>query len=331
MNQSQTIYSAPPKLINAFIAGFNTVASHVYLLLLPVAFDLLLWFGPRLRLQGLLGPVVDDTTRYLLEMNSADLASRLTSVGQIYSEVLKRFNLVSLMRTFPIGVPSLLASQSPLDNPFGAAQVFEIKSMLSAGVWMAAIMLIGFVLGCLYFNLLARTTIEGKTSFDFSKFLTQVGLTLLLTVGLIVLLVVLSIPGLLLMSVFAVINPGLADIAMIVIFFILLWLLVPLIFTPHGIYSGQRNLLVSVVTSVRLVRFFLPGTGIFFLFAILISQGLDILWRMPPASSWMTAVGIFGHAFIYTSIFAASFIYFRNGMGWMLHNIQNQNPREIKI
>ena len=331
MNQSQTIYSAPPKLINAFIAGFNTVASHVYLLLLPVAFDLLLWFGPRLRLQGLLGPVVDDTTRYLLEMNSADLASRLTSVGQIYSEVLKRFNLVSLMRTFPIGVPSLLASQSPLDNPFGAAQVFEIKSMLSAGVLMAAIMLIGFVLGCLYFNLLARTTIEGKASFDFSKFLTQVGLTLLLTVGLIVLLVVLSIPGLLLMSVFAVINPGLADIAMIVIFFILLWLLVPLIFTPHGIYSGQRNLLVSVVTSVRLVRFFLPGTGIFLLFAILISQGLDILWRMPPASSWMTAVGIFGHAFIYTSMFAASFIYFRNGMGWMLHNIQNQNPREIKI
>jgi len=331
MNQSQTIYSAPPKLINAFIAGFNTVASHVYLLLLPVAFDLLLWFGPRLRLQGLLGPVVDDTTRYLLEMNSADLASRLTSVGQIYSEVLKRFNLVSLMRTFPIGVPSLLASQSPLDNPFGAAQVFEIKSMLSAGVLMAAIMLIGFVLGCLYFNLLARTTIEGKASFDFSKFLTQVGLTLLLTVGLIVLLVVLSIPGLLLMSVFAVINPGLADIAMIVIFFILLWLLVPLIFTPHGIYSGQRNLLVSVVTSIRLVRFFLPGTGIFLLFAILISQGLDILWRMPPASSWMTAVGIFGHAFIYTSMFAASFIYFRNGMGWMLHNIQNQNPREIKI
>ncbi len=331
MNQSQTIYNAPPKLINAFIAGFNTVASHVYLLLLPIAFDLVLWFGPRLRLQGLLGPVVDDTTRYLLEMNSADLANRLTSVGQIYSEVLKRFNLISMMRTIPIGVPSLLASQSPLETPFGPAQVIEIKSMLAAGVLMAIILLIGFVLGCLYFNLLARTTVEGKAAFDFSKFLGQIGLTLLLTFGLIVLLVVLSIPGLLLMSVFAVINPGLADIAMIVIFFILLWLLVPLIFTPHGIYSGQRNLLVSIVTSVRLVRFFLPGTGIFLLFAILISQGLDILWRMPPATSWMTAVGIFGHAFIYTSLFAASFVYFRGGMGWMLQNIQKQTPREIKI
>jgi hypothetical protein len=108
-------------------------------------------------------------------------------------------------------------------------------------------------------------------------------------------------------------------------------LLVPLVFTPHNIYSGQRNLLVSIATSVRLVRFFLPGTGIFLLFAILISQGLDILWRIPPETSWLTAVGIFGHAFIYSGLLAASFVYFRGGMRWMLHNIAKQNPREIKI
>jgi hypothetical protein len=331
MNQTQSIYNSPPKLINALLAGFNTVASHVYLLILPVIFDLLLWFGPRLRLQNLLMPLVDNTTRYLLEINSLDLANRMKAVSQVYSEILQRFNLISLIRTYPIGVPSLLASQSPLDNPLGVAQVIEIKSIATACIYLVAILLIGFLLGCLYFNLLGRTTSEGTAAFDFHKFINQVGLTLLLTVGLIVFLVLLSLPGLLLMSVFAVINPGLADIAMIVIFFILLWLLVPLIFTPHGIYSGQRNLFVSIATSVRLVRFFLPGTGIFLLLAILISQGLDILWRMPPASSWLTAVGIFGHAFIYTGLFAASFIYFRGGMVWMLHNIQKQAPREIKI
>jgi len=331
MNQTQSIYNSPPKLINAFIAGFNTVASHVYLLLLPVAFDLLLWFGPRLRLQNLLMPFVEDTTRYLFEINSLDLANRMKAISQVYSEILQRFNLISLIRTYPIGVPSLLASQSPLDNPFGAAQVIEIRSVATAGLWLVAILFVGFLLGCLYFNLLGRFTAEGQTAFDFKKFLNQVGLTILLTAALIVFLVVLSLPGLLLMSVFAVINPGLADIAMIVIFFILLWLLVPMVFTPHSIYSGQRNLLVSIATSVRLVRFFLPGTGIFILFAILISQGLDILWRMPPASSWLTAVGIFGHAFIYTGLIAASFSYFRAGMGWMLHTIQRQAPREIKI
>lgn len=331
MNQSQTINTTPPKLIQTFVAGFNATASHVYLIILPVAIDLLLWFGPRLRLQSLFAPMVDDTIHYLLDMNSADLASRLEAVGKIWGEILNRFNLVSFLRTYPVGVPSLLASQSPLDSPFGTAQVIEIESILAASAWIAVFLLVGFTLGCVYFNLLARTTADGKNPFDLKIFIRQVGQMLLLTVGLILLLVILSLPGLLLLSVFAVINPGLADIALIVMFFVLLWLLVPLVFIPHSIFTGQRNLLASIATSVRLVRFFLPGTGIFLLCAILISQGLDILWRVPPATSWMTAVGIFGHAFIYTSLLAASFVYFQGGMRWMIHNITKQSPREIKI
>jgi hypothetical protein len=331
MNQSQTIHTAPPKLIQAFTAGFNTVASRAYLLLLPIGVDLLLWFGPRLRLQGLLGPLVDESSRALQEFNSGDMASRLEVVRQIWGEVLTRFNLVSFIRTFPIGVPSLLASQSPLENPLGLAPVIEINSSLAALGFLLLILSVGFLLGCLYFNLLARSTADGKIAFDLRNFSHQVILTFMLTVGLIMLLIVLSLPGLLLLSVFAVLSPNLADIAMIAVVFILLWLLVPLVFTPHGIYSGQRNLLVAVATSVRLVRFFLPGTGIFLMFAILISQGLDILWRVPPAHSWLTLVGIFGHAFIYTSVLAASFIYFRGGMRWMVHNLARQVQRELNV
>lgn len=331
MNQSQTIQNAPPKLIQAFAAGFNTVASRAYLLLLPIGIDLLLWFGPRLRLQDLLIPVVNDATRSLLEFNSGDMASRLDTVRQIWGELLTRLNLVSFIRTIPIGVPSLLASQSPLENPFGLAPVIEIRSFVAAFSLLILILSVGFLLGCLYFNLLARSTAEGNAPFDLRNFAHQVVLTLLLTAGLIMLVAVLSLPGLLLLSVFAVISPNLADIGMIVVVFIILWLLVPLVFTPHGIYSGQRNLLAAVATSVRLVRFFLPGTGIFLMFAILISQGLDILWRVPPASSWLTLVGIFGHAFIYTSLLAASFIYFRGGMRWMVHNIARQVQRDLNI
>lgn len=329
MTQSQTIQTAPPKLIQAFAAGFNTVASHAYLLLLPIGIDLLLWFGPRLRLQSLLAPVVNDTTRALLEMNSGTMSARLEAVRQIWEEILLRFNLVSFIRTFPIGVPSLLASQSPLDNPLGLAPVIEIRSLFTAFGLLVLILATGFVLGCLYFNLLARCTAEGNIGFSFQGFAHQITLTLLLTIGLVLLLLVLSLPGLLLLSVFAVISPNLADIAIIIVVFILLWLLVPLVFTPHGIYSGQRNLLAAVATSVRLVRFFLPGTGVFLMFAILISQGLDILWRVPPANSWLTLVGIFGHAFIYTSLLAASFFYFRGGMRWMIHNIARQVQRDL--
>ena len=104
----------------------------------------------------------------------------------------------------------------------------------------------------------------------------------------------------------------------------------PLVFTPQALFSGKNNILVSIMTSVRLVRHFLPGAGTFLVVALVFTQGMDILWRIPPANSWMTLVGILGHAFIYTAIMAASFVYFRGGLRWMVENSIAARPQEIK-
>jgi len=50
---------------------------------------------------------------------------------------------------------------------------------------------------------------------------------------------------------------------------------------------------------------------------IVISQLMDMLWRVPPTESWMMGVGILGHAFISTSLLAASFIYYRDLNTWI--------------
>ena len=54
----------------------------------------------------------------------------------------------------------------------------------------------------------------------------------------------------------------------------------------------------------------------FLLAAILIAQGLDLLWIAAPADSWLTLVGVTGHAFIYTALIAASFIYYQKSSEW---------------
>ena len=41
------------------------------------------------------------------------------------------------------------------------------------------------------------------------------------------------------------------------------------------------------------------------------------LWHAAPADSWMMGVGILGHAFISTSLLAASFIYYRDLNLWI--------------
>jgi len=44
---------------------------------------------------------------------------------------------------------------------------------------------------------------------------------------------------------------------------------------------------------------------------------LNYLWKVPPSDSWMTLVGIAGHAFITTAILAASFVYYRDMNVWL--------------
>jgi hypothetical protein len=60
----------------------------------------------------------------------------------------------------------------------------------------------------------------------------------------------------------------------------------------------------------------LPTTSLFILSVLVISEGLDLLWRIPPETSWLTLVGVCGHAFITSALLAASFIYYRDADHW---------------
>ena len=65
-----------------------------------------------------------------------------------------------------------------------------------------------------------------------------------------------------------------------------------------------------------MTRMTLPTTSLFFLSILAISEGLNILWRVPPENSWLTLIGVGGHAFITTALLAASFIYYRDADLW---------------
>jgi hypothetical protein len=69
----------------------------------------------------------------------------------------------------------------------------------------------------------------------------------------------------------------------------------------------------------------LPSTGLFLLVALLISQGLDTLWRAPGETSWLTMVGVAGHAFITTSLLAASFVYYQDANRWIQQMFERMN------
>lgn len=65
-----------------------------------------------------------------------------------------------------------------------------------------------------------------------------------------------------------------------------------------------------------MTRMTLPTTALFILSIFVISEGLDILWRVPAEKSWLTLIGVGGHAFITSALLAASFIYYRDADLW---------------
>jgi hypothetical protein len=83
--------------------------------------------------------------------------------------VLDRFNLMSMLSTLPIGVPSLFTSVSPVKNPVGSAPTVELASWGQAFSGWLLFSLLGLVLGAVYFNAVSRSTANPAEPFTLGR------------------------------------------------------------------------------------------------------------------------------------------------------------------
>jgi hypothetical protein len=312
----------PPRMVPIILAGFNTVASHVYLIILPVLVDLLLWFGPKLHMKSLLLPIFTDFSNNLLKISPAEMVDTVKSSQALWEQLLNQLNLGNAIRTFPVGVPSIIARISPVATPLNNGWVIEIPTFNLVFAALALLLLVGFLLGTVYFYLISRVTNKEVEPFSFKDLLNNYLQSILMFCMFLAIALVISIPGFIVLSIFSLISPSLAQFVLLFAAFIALWLVIPLVFSPHGVFVLKQKALASMLISVRLVRFFLPGTGLFFMTTVLISEGMNLLWTMPDTNSWMALIGVGGHAFIITGLLTASFIYYREGLRWMQENLK---------
>jgi hypothetical protein len=311
----------PPRLIPSFLRGFDTVANHIGLIILPIALDLLLWFGPHLRINNLIQPIIPLIIP-VPSSNTPDNVEIIRATQNMMTFFATHYNLVSVLRTYPIGIPSLIWGEYPLNTPLGTAPLFEINSTLAAmAIWFVFIA-IGLVTGTLYFNWISHVVFQDIKSITLAQTARATFQVILFTLICAFGLFLLSIPLTIVISLIYIISPGIAQFALFLILLILAWMLVPFLFSPHGIFAYQQNAFIAMVTSARLVRITLPVTGLFILIALLLSQGMNLLWQIPTENSWMTLVGIAGHSFVTTSIIAASFVYYHDGIRWAQEVLQ---------
>lgn len=309
----------PPGVIGSLKAGFDVVSSHVMLIFIPLVLDLFLWLGPRLSVSNVMGPVYAALFEQVKRgLTTPDDVKRLAAFRDLFNEGLGRFNMVSLisrLQTFPVGISSLVAKTMPVDTPMGSENIFEVSSSLGVLGYIFLLVLFGWVIGGLYFRWVSGTALGPQGSVISP--LRAVLQTLLLSVLWFAALVAVSIPVMLLLTVLTIFSPLLASVALFVILLMSFWLIVPLFFVAHGIFVRGQNAFHSIFTSFKMARFTLPTSGMFVLSTFVLSTGLNYLWSVPKSNSWMTLVGIGGHAFITTALLAASFVYYRDMNSWL--------------
>ena len=141
----------PPGLIASLVRGFDSVANHVLVILPPLLLDLFLWLGPHLRLKTFFQPFIDQLPAMAkaFPSNFPDLAT----VQQAWTSFMNQFNLFIILRTFPVGVTSLLSFQMPGQTPLGTPQSLDAGSFFGIIGWALLLALLGWVIGALYYYL----------------------------------------------------------------------------------------------------------------------------------------------------------------------------------
>lgn len=321
-NEKQAL-PAQPSLTAALMAGFDTIANHIGLILFPVVLDLFLWFGPHLQLRTL----VESFINQMLSLPGLDTPEANTALQfnrDLWLQIGERLNLFSALRTYPVGIPSLMASRQPVEVPFGLPLAWDVPSLGGLAAWWLLLTLLGLFAGVLYFALVAQAALTGKI--EWRTALEQWPWATLqvvyLALFMVALLLAISIPGSCLVTAASLTGLPIIQLGFLLIGAIALWVLFPLLFSAHGIFAFQYKMWSSVRQGARLTRLTLSRTSLLFLSILVISEGLDTLWRVPAEKSWVSLVGVAGHGFVATSLLAASFIYYRDATRWVQRLIQ---------
>lgn len=309
-----------PGVIDSLSEGFAQINRVLWVLLLPVVLDLVLWVAPRIsavplvdrwlgfsrqalseygRTAGQGGPVdpqsLEMARRWLEESPLANLLSFLT------------WNLANA------SVPTVVPSQR-----LASGQVVEVDSPLTFLALVVCLQLAGVFLGCVYLGIIGQQVRDGQP--DANRLARQVWRYYLSVLGFIgvVLGIVLgvSIPLSIVVGILTLVAPPLAAIVysalLVTTLFVGVWMLLYLFFLVDAIVVGELGPLAAVRSSVLVVRSNLGASLGLIALILLISLGMHVIWSALARQAWGMWLAILGNAYVASGLVAASMLFYRH-------------------
>ncbi len=301
----------PTGLIDTLQAGFNVVNHNAWLLIIPLALDFFLLWGPQPSLGPSFGRLAGELASPQLPASAA-FAPGSEEARRGLVEMVERasqVNLLSLLALPAMGVPSFRASVA------GEGTRIPLDSMTSVGAVVLACLVIGLTLATWFFGLLAQAVREGQA--EVRRFVPDFAQTALWVIALfgLALVAVVGIggPALVLLAAVSAAIPTAATVLEAILVGVVLWAFVYLFFTTDALYVSRVSPLVAIQRSVRVVRHNLWSALGLILLVVLISTGLTMLWQQVATNLRAPGVGlsIVGHSYISTGLAAASMTYYK--------------------
>jgi hypothetical protein len=299
-----------PGVLATLAAGFDVTAKQFWLTLIPVLLDSFFWLGPRLSFRLL----VERMVAFLQQQAEATGAATALDFNTLL-ELAPRTNLFTSLSVPLLGVPALMVGTTPEKTPL-TPSVLELDSVASWFGLFILFSLMGVFLTAVYYSLTANAIRTQESRWTASEFLQRTSRVWLQIIGMGIVLFIVGLmvytPLLIVGAIVSLLSPGLASIVLLMGPLVIIWLVIYLSFSPHGLIWNGRNLWRAMVESMQLVRHHMMPAMTFLILILLIGQALDWALLMADNGSWLTWASIWSHAFVSTSLLAATFIFYRD-------------------
>ena len=306
--------ASPVGIIDSLASGFEIVAAHLQILLLPLGVDLFLWLGPRVSVR----PFMPGLEQFWMSLVPyADSTSKSQVMDYVHeAQILAQ---TAPDRYLPILLPpTLLGGRQASVLPFNFR-----PSVIEAWTWNLGAILVALLsslvlveIYCAWIALYVRD--EPFSLWSFTRQVLSVMLQSILAIGG-SLMIGLALLALLLLG-FGILGMIGSDALIIgatwLLFALVFIFVIPAcmmaVFTLHSMFLNRRNILAAMWDSVRVVQWNMLPTTILMVLVVGIYFAMNVIWSLADRGSWLTLAAMGGNAFISTGLIAATFVYYKD-------------------
>lgn len=302
----------PIGVFKSLALGFEKIAAQPLLVVPSLLLDLLLWLGPHLTIPEVFRRVAETMT--IPVGAEAFLVDQIQLLRDGVLELGNRVNLVSLIASLPVGMPSLMSGVHPVSTPLGEGLKVPIANPFLIFVSILLLGTVGQAFGAQVHLWVAQTMAPREELANRWKAMLKLVLLAALAFGMTFVIVM----G---FSVFAVLLALLLPLFGFIVAFLgfsfIFWAFIYLIFTPHGIIRYRLGIVRAMIESATLVRWnLIPVVG-YLILAYGISWLTNQVWVLPGETTWYMVLAIIGHAFVSVTLLAGSYAFYQDRRQWM--------------